>query len=229
MDYLLQARQITDGDAHLILSKVPQPIHVDPAPAPSTAALVQAGSSLQLTNLPTPILNSNVQPVASPAAQSPQLSQTYSGAGAVAVAKRAVPPPPNAPAKKVQARALWDYNVDGDVRGPVLLLSDLNPFRLCYFVIARRLLARPAAHSAHPRGHSHPCYPLCPLFSISFTVLPAIAILPCSHPRAHPYSPIPDPPILTAFPLPTGTKRLDVLQRRHHRDYIRGERGLVDG
>lgn len=115
MEYLLQARQISDEDAQLILSKVPQPIHVDPTPAPA-AALIQPTSSLHLTTLPTPILSSNIQPAASPPVQLPlQVTQAQSGGAA---AKRAVPPPP----KKVQARALWDYNIEGDVRGPVLLI-----------------------------------------------------------------------------------------------------------
>ena len=122
MDYLLQARQISNEDAQLILSKVPQPIHVDPAPVPpTTTALVQPGSSLQLTTLPTPILNSNVQPAASPPAQPPH--PTYlTHPTPPAAAKRAVPAPP----KKVQARALWDYNIDGDVRGPVFRLAPLS-------------------------------------------------------------------------------------------------------
>ena len=111
VEYLLQARQISSEDARLILSKVPQPIHVDPAPAPPTG-IVLAGSSLQLTTLPTPILNSNVQPVASPPAPPLPPQLPLSPAATAAIAKRAVPPPP----KKVQARALWDYNIDDDVR-----------------------------------------------------------------------------------------------------------------
>ena len=145
MDYLLQARQISNEDARLILSKVPQPIHVDPAPAPPTA-LVQAGSSLQLTTLPTPILNSNVQPVASPRAQplQPQTPQSQSGGLAAAGAKRAVPPPP----KKVQARALWDYNIDDDVR----MWSGLSaPRFVSLFVIATPLVTPPM----HSRAFSH--------------------------------------------------------------------------
>jgi len=159
--YLLQARQISNEDAQLILSKVPQPIHVDPAPAPPTA-LIQPGSSLQLTNLPTPILNANIQPVATPPAHPPHPPQAQSGGAAV---KRAVPPPP----KKVQARALWDYNIDGDVRDrdPVLPLPDVNPFNLCLLPLCIPITM---SFSKYPYILIHACIATSPRSPSSFPV-----------------------------------------------------------
>lgn len=208
VEYLLQARQISNEDAQLILSKVPQPIHVDPAPAPP-AALVHAGSSLQLTTLPTPILNSNIQPAASPPAQPPHHSLSQSGG---AVAKRAVPPPP----KKVQARALWDYNIDGDVRDPVLIPDPTQP-----------PVTRP--HAFWTPSES---FPITMTFSELSYILP-ITISPRS-PYARPVTlpltltHIRESPVLTLFPPPIGTKGLDVLQRRHRRDHLRSKSRLVD-
>lgn len=169
VEYLLQARQISNEDAQLILSKVPQPIHVEPAPAPPTT-LVQPGSSLQLTTLPTPILNSNIQPAASPPAQPPHPTHSLSQGGG-AVAKRAVPPPP----KKVQARALWDYNIDGDVRDPVLFIDPIQP------------------PVTRPRSPSEPFLIAMTFSKLSYTPpittsyyhLPAIAVCPTSHPPTH--------------------------------------------
>ncbi len=167
MDYLLQARQISEEDARLILSKVPQPIHVDPAPAPPTG-LVLAGSSLQLTTLPTPILNSNVQPVASPPALPPQPQLPLSPAATVSVAKRAVPAAP----KKVQARALWDYNTDDDVR----MRSDLATLRF-----------DPVIATHNSPSLCIPSSPCPSLYSYAYTQyhLPAIAARPPGHPPTH--------------------------------------------